>query len=87
MKYYQLGLALGLPVGELETIKTGFPHNIDQALTEMLLLWLRQKYDTVSHGCPTWQGLVRAVINQTHGNNYALAMDIASNHHKQSKDL
>ena len=74
--YYQLGIELGLPPGELEAIQQARSQNIAQALTQVLLTWLRQLYDVERHGRPTWQRLVEAVG----GINHALAVGIASKH-------
>ncbi len=74
--YYQLGIGLGLPPGELQAIQRGAQH-ADQGLAEVLLAWLRNV------GCfvrPTWRGLVKAVDSPAGGNNPALAMAIAVKH-------
>ena len=78
--YYQFGIALGLPVGELDAIRRSFHQVIDQAFDEVLLLWLRQLYDVGRHGHPTWRRLVEAVHSSDGGKNPALAMAIASRH-------
>ena len=78
--YYQLGVALGLPAGELDSIRKAFHQLIDQAFNEVLLLWLRQRYDVGRHGRPTWRKLAEAVDSPNGGNNHALAMAIASRH-------
>ncbi len=78
--YYQLGIELGLPPGELQAIQQTNSQNVAQALTQVLLTWLRQEYSIERHGPPTWQRLVEAVGSPSGGSNYALAMDIASRH-------
>ena len=78
-KYYELGIALGLPAGELDAVKSAYHHNIDHALSEVLLLWLREKSATSKTLPPTWQSLVRAVDSPTCGN-HMLAMTISSRH-------
>ena len=65
---------------ELSKIKKGFPSDLEQAFTEMLLVWLRHSYNIDKHGPPTWRRLVEAVDNDAGGNNRALAKKIASNH-------
>ena len=79
--YYQFGIALGLPVGELDSIRRAFHQVIDQAFDEVLLLWLRQRYDVQRHGLPTWRRLVEAVDSPNGGGDSALAMNIASRRH------
>lgn len=76
--YYTFGVELGLPVQELDTIRRAFHQSIDQAFTEVLLVWLRHRYKVEKYGPPTWRKLVEAVDSQTGGNNHALAKDIAS---------
>ena len=75
--YYQLGVALGLPAAELDSIRTVSYHSVDQAFCAVLLVWLRQRYDVGRHGPPTWQRLVEAVDSSS---NPALAVAIASRH-------
>lgn len=50
--------------------------NLDNAFTQMLLLWLRQRYNVEKYGYPTWRRLVQAIKEI----NPALARTIASNH-------
>ena len=74
-RYYDLGRELGVPSHELEKLRIQYGAvNIDQALNEMVLLWLR------GHTSRTWQALVRAVDSKTGGNNHPLALEIASHH-------
>ena len=76
--YYTFGIELGLPVQELDTIRRAFNQNIDQAFTEVLLVWLRHRFKMEKYGPPTWRRLVEAVDSQAGGNNHALAKAIAS---------
>ena len=76
--YYQLGVELGLPAGELDSIRKGHP--ADQAFNEVILRWLRQQYNIARFGCPTWKRLVEAVESPIGGNNPALAVVIAAKH-------
>ena len=74
-RYFQLGIALGIPVHELETLQIQYGAvNFDRCLIAVILLWLR--YCTSR----TWQALVRAVDSETGGNNHPLALEIASRH-------
>ena len=75
--YWQLGLELGLPPGELNSIQMTCNNNTNRALTDMLLFWLKQCHDA---GTPTWRRLVEAVNSPAGGNNPSLAMTIANNH-------
>ena len=75
--YYELGIELGLPPHELDAIQS---ENISQALTNVLLAWLRQRYITDKYGLPTWRRLVEVVDSPAGGNNHALAKAIASEH-------
>ena len=78
--YYQLGVALGLPAGELDSIRPISFYNVDQAFSAVLLVWLRQRFDVDRHGHPTWRRLVEAVDSPNGGNNPPLAIAIASRH-------
>ena len=77
-KYYQLGAVLGLPLNKLESIKVSYNQELDKALIETLKLWLRQEYDTKTHGCPSWRILVQAVSMF----DALLASEIADDHPK-----
>ena len=55
-------------------------YSIDQALSDMLLVWLRQRYNIGIHGAPTWQRLVVAVSSPSGGNNPSLAIGITNKH-------
>ena len=59
--YYQFGVDLGIPPSDLDAVKKTNYQDLDQALTEVLLLWLR-RHSTVP---PTWQSLVRACLLYT----------------------
>ena len=70
-------MALGLPVGELQTIRQSNLQNIAQAFTEVLLTWLKQLYNVEKYGAPTWQRLVEAVDSPSGGNDHALSERMA----------
>ena len=79
--YYALGRGLGLPVSDLESIRRQYESiDLDQALNEVLLKWLRQHHNTEDLGNPTWQMLVRAIADPGGLNDCALAREIASRH-------
>jgi hypothetical protein len=78
--YYSLGVALDIHVSELDAVKIQYSQNVEQALIEVLKLWLRQSYPTSKTSPPTWQSLVKAVARSSGANYYRLAMDIASHH-------
>ena len=75
-RYYHLGIALGLPPGELEAIRKAHSQDMEVALTQVLLLWLRQQYNVEKFGRPTWQKLRKTVD----GENHTLAEKIAEKH-------
>ena len=81
-EYYSLGLALRLRDYDLEAICQGYPNTCDNkiALKDVLLVWLRQRYNVEKFGPPTWRMLVEAVDKETGGNDHGLAKKIASNH-------
>ena len=78
--YYQLGVGLYLPASELDNIRKRFSQDIDQAVIDVLLVWLRQCYNIEKFGLPTWRRLVEAVDSPAGGNNHKLAKFIASHH-------
>ena len=84
--YYQLGIELGLPPGELQTIRQENSQNIAQGFTEVLLKWLKQLYNVKKYGPPTWQRLKEAVASPSGGNDHALAEKITEHHLISSKD-
>ena len=75
--YWQLGLELGLPPGELNSLRMTSNNDTNRALTDMLLFWLKQCHGA---GTPTWRRLVEAVNSPSGGNNPSLAMTIANKH-------
>ena len=80
--YFPLGECLRLSSRDLKAIREAYPDKsmADQALKDVLLLWLNQKYEVERFGLPTWRMLVEAVDKKTGGNNHELAKEIASNH-------
>ena len=77
-----LGQWLRLSNDSLKDIHEAYPDEsmANQALKDVLLLWLNQKYKVERFGPPTWRMLVEAVDKKTGGNNHELAKEIASNH-------
>ena len=74
-KYFQLGVALGVPAYELKKLqKQCGAVDLDQCLIEVILLWLR------GHTSRTWQALVRAVDSKSGVNDHPLALEIAGRH-------
>ena len=80
--YLPLGQWLRLTNDDLKDIREAYPDEsmANQALKDVLLLWLNQKYKVERFGPPTWRMLVEAVDKKTGGNNHELAKQIASNH-------
>ena len=79
---FALGRSLRLRNDDLEAIRKKYPSESDheQALNDVLLLWLKNKYNVENFGPPTWRMLVEAINKKTGGNNYELAKQIAQNH-------
>ena len=80
--YYALGRSLRLRTADLRSILEVYPNESDaeQALYDILELWLQQKYNVERFGPPTWRMLVEAVDRKAGGNNHELAKKIASDH-------
>ena len=79
-KARSLGLALGISVSELDTIRSKFSTDPEEMLTEVLYTWLKQAYDVKKHGLPSWRILVQSIENSAGGKDPALAMEIAAQH-------
>ena len=79
-RYYALGRTLGLPPGELESIRQTNTLNPEQGLNDILLMWLRQKYSIEQFGPPTWKRLLEAIKSPAGGNDPALAKQITARH-------
>ena len=74
-KYYDLGRELGIPAYKLDTLQKQYGAvNFDQALNEVILLWLKGRTSR------TWQALVRAVDSKSGVNDHPLALEIAGRH-------
>ena len=86
--YFPLGECLRLSSYDLKAIREAYPDDslADQALKDVLLLWLNQKYKVERFGPPTWRMLVEAVNKKTGGNNLELAKEVASKHPTGSCD-
>ena len=80
-KWRSLGLALRLKAAELDTISSKNHTDPTECLTDMLLAWLQQRYDTKKFGSPSWRMLCQAIFKSPGGNNPALARSIAEHHH------
>ena len=80
--YKAFGMILGLGYAQLENIQKTPLCIIDigTALTEVVLAWLQQKYNTARFGLPTWRKLVEAVDSEAGGNDHTLAKEIAAHH-------
>ena len=79
-QFHQFGAALGLPPSELAKISKNCPHDCDQAFYQVIVMWLKQSYDTSRHGCPSWKKLAEEVASDAGGKNPALAQKIAAAH-------
>lgn len=71
-RWYQMGVVLGVPVGELESIRNGQDTNAGMREAAMLQSWLQ-----TSLLSQTWQVLVDAVGHDAGGNHRGLAKKIA----------
>lgn len=81
-KYYQLGLAVGVPPSELDAVRSTYNQDKSQALAEVLHTWLRGVGEL-----PTWQNLVKAIDSPACGPDHALAKEIASRHLLQKASI
>ena len=72
IKWYNLGLELGIHHGELDVIKENEYNRVDQCFKGMLILWLK----TLT---PSWEDLVKALKGPMVGH-LQLANSIAAEH-------
>ena len=80
--WFALGRSLRLRNDDIGAIPKDYPNESghEQALNDVLLLWLKKEYNVERFGPPTWRMLVEAVNKRSGGNNYELAKKIALNH-------
>ena len=71
-----------LRIDDLRSVQAAYCNESDteQAFSDTLELWLKQKYKVERFGPPTWRMSVEAVDRKTGGNNHDLAKEIASDH-------
>ena len=81
-RWMNIGLALKLTKASLDDLEQDF-NTLDRRLQEMLSLWLKQCYDTLKHGLPTYEMLIEAVRNPIGGNFPSLADKIAEHRRQQ----
>ena len=70
-RWRDIGLVLGISDSILQTIETN--KDVRVCLTNMLRLWLHQKYNVRKYGEPSWQSLKRAVKSPAGGDSPGLA--------------
>ena len=79
LMWKQLGLTLRLKNAELDSIQVSFM-NPNDCMREMLLAWLRERYDVKRFGLPSWKLLCQCIQRPGGGNNPGLARKIAEKH-------
>ena len=79
-KWKSLGFALRLKSAMLESIYSNHPNDTTECLRDMLLAWLKQRYDIKQFGRPSWSMLCTAIRKESGGNDPALARRIEENH-------
>ena len=78
-RFYAIGRALGLPMGELNSIRSSSQDH-ELQLNDVLYVWLCQKYNVERFGNPTWRKLVEAIDDPAGANDHRLAKTIALRH-------
>ena len=86
-RFYPLGIALGLPSSKLDKIRQNYPRDCDEALSQVIIAWLKQSYDTSKHGHPSWKKLIEAIASEAGGQHPALARKIAAVHRGKVKSI
>ena len=74
-----IGRALGLPMGELNSIRSSSQDH-ELQLNDVLCVWLCQRYNVERFGTPTWRKLVEAIDDPAGANDHRLAKIIAQHH-------
>ena len=83
--WQNIGMALGLQMGDLDTIHATYPCKPSDCLRSVLARWVRKGYCVERHGLPTWQKVVEAVARPAGGNDNTLAEGIAKSHQGKEK--
>ena len=78
IRWKWIGIVLNLSISNMEIIEEENT-STDEKLHNMILLWLKQCYDTEKYGLPTWLALIEAVRSKIGGNNSALAEEAHRN--------
>ena len=78
-RYYSFGGALRLSTRELDQIREDY-HSSEQALGQVINIWLKQRYSVERFGLPSWRMLVKAVDSRAGGGDHALAKKITFAH-------
>ena len=60
-KWEQLSGFLGLRISVIDTIKQNHPGDIIGCWNEALKQWIKQNYNTLKFGVPSWRSLLTAV--------------------------
>ena len=81
-KWKGFGGALRIAPPLLDEIENEPGANVHNSLKKVLSLFLKQNYDFIKHGYPTWRKIIEAIFHRAGGSNPALAMKIAKNHLK-----
>ena len=63
-KWQQLGGYLGLRIGLIDSIKWNYPNDNSACWSEALKHWIRQNYNTVRFGLPSWRVLLEAIARE-----------------------
>ena len=79
-RWRDVGTALRLKSGDLDTIDAKHRGNPQDCLTDVVMCWLKRNYNTKRFGEPTWRKLVGVVAHEAAGGNVALAREIARRH-------
>ena len=79
-KCYEIGCALRIYQREMDKLEGLCRHEPVKALEKVIGHYLKQNYNTIKHGHPSWRKIVAAVSNSMGGCNHALAKKIAQNH-------
>ena len=65
VRWFNLGIALGLPYPMLKKIEEDNRGKVDACMNHMLAEWLQGNYTTGIDDTPSWQSLAKALASRT----------------------
>ena len=61
LRWQELSVNLGISPSDIGKFAKNHPQDVSGCLSDALVHWIRQNYDTKQYGLPSWRTLLRAV--------------------------